>query len=95
MVSRSHDGIVFTVADNGVGMEPGDVEQLNRILAGEAAAQENRPCFGLLNVQKRAQLIFGPSYGLTLDSEPGQGTRTILKIGFLDEQLALDTSESA
>ncbi len=95
VVSRSHDGIVFTVADNGVGMEPGDVEQLNRILAGEAAAQENRPCFGLLNVQKRAQLIFGPSYGLTLDSEPGQGTRTILKIGFLDEQLALDTSESA
>ncbi|HHT73708.1 MAG TPA: HAMP domain-containing protein [Firmicutes bacterium] len=95
LVSRSHDGIVFTVSDNGVGMKPEELEQINGILAGEIPAQEDRPCFGLMNVQKRAQLIFGKEYGLTLESEPGQGTRTILKIGFLDEQLALEAEESA
>lgn len=95
LVSRSHNGIVFTVSDNGVGMKPEELEQINGILAGEIPAQEDRPCFGLMNVQKRAQLIFGKEYGLTLESEPGQGTRTILKIGFLDEQLALEAEESA
>ncbi len=95
VVSKNHHGIVFTVSDNGVGMTPDELAQINGILAGDVEAQEDRPCFGLLNVQKRVQLIFGKSYGVTLESEPGLGTRTILTIGFLDEQLALDAEESA
>ena len=94
LVSRSHDGIVFTVSDNG-GYEAGGTGADQRDLGRRNSAQEDWPCFGLMNVQKRAQLIFGKEYGLTLESEPGQGTRTILKIGFLDEQLALEAEESA
>lgn len=83
VVSAAEDGIVFTVTDNGVGIGPRELEEINQILSGEVEAPADRPCFGLQNVQKRVQLIFGPEYGLHITSTLGEGTKTTLKIGFM------------
>ncbi len=66
------DKIHFKVQDNGVGMEPEELENLR----GEIA----KPCkdtekgFGLANVNERIRMNFGTEYGMHIDSAPGEGT---------------------
>lgn len=56
--------LVVRVSDNGVGL---DSIEINRILCSEASDEH----IGLSNINKRIQLYFGESYGLTIDSQPG------------------------
>lgn len=64
--------IYFAVKDNGVGMEKEELEELRK--------EMNRPCketsngFGLANVNERIRMNFGEQYGLTIESEKGEGT---------------------
>ncbi len=67
------DGKVhFKVQDNGVGMEPEELEKLR----GEIV----KPCkdtekgFGLANVNERIRMNFGTEYGMYIDSAVGEGT---------------------
>ena len=53
------------VADNGKGMEPAE---------GRAALAGVNGGIGISNVHRRLQSTFGTGYGLTIDSEPGEGT---------------------
>ncbi len=70
--TMAEDRIHLKVEDNGVGMEPGELEKLR----GEIA----KPCkdtdkgFGLANVNERIRMNYGAQYGMTIDSVPGQGT---------------------
>jgi sensor histidine kinase YesM len=57
--------VELRVTDDGVGMEP---ERARVVLAGDGGG------VGIANVQARLQTIFGPGYGLEIDSEPGHGT---------------------
>lgn len=71
----------ITVEDNGLGMPPDLVE---RLLSGPPK-DEGRPSsrgsgVGLKNVQDRIRLYFGPQYGVTIDSEPDEGTRITLRL---------------
>ncbi len=67
------------VSDNGIGMTTEKVVQLRTALASEGfAGSENG--FGLCNVNQRVKLYYGKQYGLTLESEYGQGTRVLLDI---------------
>jgi two-component system LytT family sensor kinase len=66
IVGRHIDADVeLRVTDDGVGMEP---ERARVVLAGDGGG------VGIANVQARLQTIFGPGYGLEIDSEPGHGT---------------------
>ena len=40
---------------------------------------------GVINVHQRIQLSFGKQYGLTIESEPDEGTRVRIRIPALDE----------
>jgi sensor histidine kinase YesM len=61
--SRSEHGrAVIEVEDDGIGF------LLDRL------AQPMSSGIGLANVRERLQVIYGASYQLTLDSEPGRGT---------------------
>ena len=67
------------VSDNGIGMTAEKVAQLRAALANEGlAARESG--FGLCNVHQRVKLYYGKQYGLTVESEYGQGTRVLLDI---------------
>lgn len=72
--------ICFDVEDDGMGIAP---DELNR-LREELQRQEEG--FGLKNVDKRIKLAYGQDYGVTVFSEPGEGTRIHLEIPKVKER---------
>lgn len=72
---RQGEAVIIEVEDNGVGMSPEKVRQVM-----EAPAVTDRPHLGIKNVYDRIRLHYGPSWGLTIDSKEGRGTRIVLRI---------------
>jgi two-component system sensor histidine kinase YesM len=72
---RSGELIQFVIADNGVGMEQAQVDQL---LTGgdsnERLWEKRGSSYGLYNANERLKLFFGEQYGIEFDSVPGEGT---------------------
>lgn len=75
-VRKEGETIVFTVKDNGCGMT-GDI--VARIMAGERVSK-GKGGVGLQNVQERLHLVFGGEYGMTISSEPDEGTEVSIRI---------------
>ncbi len=83
---RKGDDLLIDVTDNGMGMRP------------EVAASlldEDRPDIrttgsgiGVRNVHQRIRLAFGNKYGLSIFSEPDEGTRVQIRLPALDEEKA-------
>ncbi|MEG1721207.1 MAG: sensor histidine kinase, partial [Pseudoflavonifractor sp.] len=75
------DALTISVRDNGIGMPP---EQVARLLAGAPEAEPKVPGrgsgIGLKNVQERIRLYFGADYGVTIESEPDEGTCVTLRL---------------
>jgi two-component system LytT family sensor kinase len=64
---------VITVEDDGPGMDPG--------YAAEVLAGRGRPGhLGLVNVDRRLRSVFGPGYGLIVETAPHAGTRVVLRL---------------
>ena len=81
---RRGDDLFIDVEDNGLGMRPEVAEQL---------LEEYRPAInpkgsgiGVRNVHQRIQLTFGRQYGLTIQSEPDEGTLVRIHLPALDEE---------
>ena len=75
--------IRLSVADNGIGMSAGKLAELRGLLDDPLVPQgESEPDsgFGLLNVQRRLRLYYGPQYGIVLDSREGAGTTVEITI---------------
>ncbi|MBU9743138.1 histidine kinase [Lachnospiraceae bacterium ASD3451] len=65
--------LLITLFDNGTGM---DEEQLNRLWDGDLVpSSQHSNLIGIRNISDRLLLHFGPSYGITIDSKEGCGTR--------------------
>ena len=83
---REGEDLLIDVEDNGLGMRP------------ELAAsllEEDRPevrtkgsGIGVRNVHQRVSLTFGPGYGLTIFSEPDEGTLVRIRLPALDREEA-------
>ena len=75
-VSVRPDGtdILMTVTDNGVGMEQ---SQCWAILSHDRSGPGG---IGIKNVSDRIRIYFGAPYGLSIQSEPDQGTRVIIRL---------------
>ncbi len=41
---------------------------------------------GVSNVNERLRVLFGPRYGMVIESKPGEGTRTVLEIPDREER---------
>jgi two-component system sensor histidine kinase YesM len=67
-------GLQWRVIDNGKGIPPARREALVHRLASFPEDDPGPGGFGLVNVNHRIQLNYGPAFGLTLESEPGAGT---------------------
>ena len=67
------DDILFTVEDNGTGMEP---EQVAALLQNEPS---DRTGIGVKNVNDRLRIYFGPGYGLSIESAPYEGTTVTIR----------------
>lgn len=65
--------VVVEISDDGAGM---NYERLGNILKNE-----DRPTsIGLRNVNQRLQTIHGPAYGLMITSQPGEGTKVVIRL---------------
>ena len=63
-----NDKIVLIVVDNGVGIPP---EKIDTLLVHQPVRPGGG--VGLALVNRRIQLIYGPEYGMTIESKPRQG----------------------
>lgn len=68
---RDEDTIAFEVIDNGLGITPEELEQLNARLH-EPIVNE-KESYGLKNLHQRLSLFYGAGYGLTIRSNPDHG----------------------
>lgn len=68
-VCEKEDKICLIVSDNGVGMEPGQIDYINRHIS-EA---EDGIGYGITNINKRIELMYGERYGLHFTQNGGGG----------------------
>lgn len=74
------EDIIFQVSDNGVGMSQ---EQCENILKSEHDSQNG---IGIKNVNERIRIYFGERYGLTIESEPDEGTCVKIRMPKIREE---------
>ena len=77
---ESGNDIVFTIEDNGIGMNE---EETSNGLKGLIAGKESsmiRDGFGMANVEKRLEMLYGSKYGMTVKSEFDKGTEVTVRI---------------
>ena len=75
---REENELYLSVADNGLGMTEDKVEM---ILTGKSSSGNGRGSgIGVKNVNERIKLYFGEAYGLTIDSEPDEGTKVTIHL---------------
>lgn len=71
-VMRKEDNLIIQVSDNGLGMTE---EQVKSLFSHEVQVTSKKGSgIGVKNVNERIKLYFGENYGLTIDSEPDEGT---------------------
>lgn len=67
----------ISVKDNGSGIEPEQLDEINRKLENEISEDYNNS-IGLVNVNSRIKLFYGKDYGMKIFSEKGKGTEVKL-----------------
>jgi two-component system sensor histidine kinase YesM len=85
ITGRCHEeGTYFEVADNGVGIEGEQLEQINRRIQEPNMTGNHGKSIGLKNVNERIKLYYGDVYGIKISSEPGQGTVVRIELPSID-----------
>ena len=75
---RENFDLYLSVEDNGLGMTE---EKVAMVIAGKSTSVNGRGSgIGVKNVNERIKLYFGEDYGLTIDSEPDEGTKIIVHL---------------
>jgi len=69
--------VIFNIEDNGQGMTG---EAIKAVLSGGKKEDPMYRGIGVSNVNRRIQLNYGKEYGITMDSELGEYTHTVIKI---------------
>ena len=79
-VFSREDDIFFTVEDNGVGMEPEQIEEIFR------RKPDGKSGIGIKNVNDRLKIWFGEKYGITITSVPDEGTCVTVRMPKVREE---------
>lgn len=74
---KQDETIVLSVSDNGLGMSD---EEVRFLLIDDKRKHKHGSGVGLVNINNRIQLLFGKEYGLTVESEPDEGTKVSIRI---------------
>ncbi|MCZ8520390.1 MULTISPECIES: sensor histidine kinase [Paenibacillus] len=74
---RDNGCMLITVYDDGLGIGPLRLQEIRRRIT-EAPLPDGPGGHGLVNVHRRIALRYGNQYGLSVESEPGAGTRVTL-----------------
>ena len=77
---RSGDNIEILVTDDGVGMSPELVEELNREMDVVSEDTVSGSHYGIQNSNQRLKIIFGKEYGMSVKSAEDRGTTVTVTI---------------
>lgn len=80
---KEEKDIFFTIRDDGCGIPEEKLEEIHRKLNRDEHFQES---IGIYNVNSRLKIVYGPFYGLTVDSQEGQGTIVTVRIKALKKK---------
>ena len=72
--------LVITVYDDGEGISPERLAELRAQLDAAQTFSGTSDHIGLCNVHLRIRMMYGPPYGLTIDSTPNEGTKVTLRL---------------
>ncbi len=70
--------LCISVSDNGCGMALETLERLRTDIV--TRNPEKKESIGLYNINQRVKLCYGNAYGMTIDSESGNGTTVIIHL---------------
>ena len=73
------DLVLIEVSDNGAGMNPERLREVQFELSGKGGTEE-RTVYGLKNVHDRLKIYYGDPYGLMIHSLEGEGTTVTIKL---------------
>ena len=77
-VFKKEKDLMITVSDNGLGMTQ---DQVLSLFSDEVRVTSKKGSgIGVKNVNERIKLYFGERYGLTIDSEPDEGTTIAIRL---------------
>lgn len=79
--SRTQEKLRIEIMDNGTGMEPTRVEELNRYLGGDKSIELTR--LGLANVRERLRYAMGEDTEMRITSVVDVGTSIVLTMPFI------------
>ena len=88
---KEEDEILFTIADNGMGIPEEEIEFL---LTDTQRVHKKGSGVGLVNVNNRIKILFGEKYGLHIESELDEGTTATIIIPKLEETAEINSDES-
>lgn len=75
---RLGDGdVILSVTDNGIGMSE---EEVRFLLTDGSRIHKHGSGVGLVNVNNRIRILFGKEYGLSVESEPDEGTTVTIRM---------------
>ena len=74
------DAMILSVEDNGVGIPQEQLENLQQLLQANPLSATDTPYRALVNINDRIRIAYGRDYGVSVESEPGKGTRTVLRL---------------
>lgn len=72
-----NNDIVLLISDDGVGIP---AEKLPSIISGSGSSSSGGTNIAVYNTHRRLEILYGPGYGLTYSSQPGQGTEVQIRI---------------
>lgn len=78
--------ICFEIIDNGNGINPPDLDYMNRVLQEEIIPADEELYFGIRNVNTRIRLTFGKQFGLKFASKLNVGTRVIANLPIISKK---------
>lgn len=84
--TRQGDRVVISISDNGPGMSPETVASLLDLNVPPKSSVGSG--IGLKNVHQRLALTFGPEYGLSIESEPDEGTTVHIHLPIVSQEMA-------
>jgi len=77
-VYEKKDLLIVEIEDNGVGIPPQRLAELNKML--ELPQDNGSESIGLKNIEQRVKLYYGEPYGILLESEENIGTKVSLQL---------------
>ena len=83
---RKQDSLCIRIYDNGPGIEPNRLKDMQESLERETGLSEMKIAHGLDNVNLRLKMLYGNQYGLFIESEHTMWTEVSVKIPFQTEQ---------